>query len=229
MEGEGENYRGLLQRVVGWFMIFYHRWSIFSNFRTIFIWFSILSLFWIILLDYFAWIKISKTNRIIAYILVTIKFYIEKCNEKWKLLLLSMSVIDVRDAFHKYHITFRCHVFYDRVFVTLKLENFKKYEKGPIKKKIHFFKNIRASLPSMSMDYFQVFGESSFGEVSWFKDLGYAFWGVGYLMGLKRKGWYFSRVCKKKKKKRISRKCTLSLSVQRLYIRIVGSNNSYYY
>lgn len=105
MEGEGENYRGLLQRVVGWFMIFYHRWSIFSNFRTIFIWFSILSLFWIILLevaillDYFAWIKISKTNRIIAYILVTIKFYIEKCNEKWKLLLLSMSVIDVRDAF----------------------------------------------------------------------------------------------------------------------------------
>ena len=99
MEGEGENYRGLLQRVVGWFMIFYHRWSIFSNFRTIFIWFSILSLFWIILLDYFAWIKISKTNRIIAYILATIKFYIEKCNEKWKLLLLSMSVIDVRDAF----------------------------------------------------------------------------------------------------------------------------------
>lgn len=80
-------------------MIFYRRWSIFSNFRTIFIWFSILSLFWIILLDYFAWIKISKTNRIIAYILVTIKFYIEKCNEKWKLLLLSMSVIDVRDAF----------------------------------------------------------------------------------------------------------------------------------
>ena len=80
-------------------MIFYRRWSIFSNFRTIFIWFSILSLFWIILLDYCAWIKISKTNRIIAYILVTIKFYIEKCNEKWKLLLLSMSVIDVRDAF----------------------------------------------------------------------------------------------------------------------------------